>query len=513
VLSPDPPSHDLPTGPPAGSPVARAARELSAASPATTAQGALQPITLALPGPDARAAALLALPAAPGVLAIDDEAGRPFLLLTTADARAAARKRLATDAAPGQADLGAIAARVRCWPVGSLLEGELVLLDLALAEHSALARAMLDRATGWFIHIDPDEPFPRWRRLGTNELALATAEQRASRGTLLGPIRDKHAAARAIEDLNDLFDLCREHSLLVLAPNAQACAYKELGKCPAPCDGSEPLDTYRARLRDAIACWRDPQGWQARTRAEMQRAATALDFERAALLKERLDASAALHRGPLAHAHDDWTHGWLGLARSPLPGCARALRLTATGAHPVTDVPLTLDAPAAWEAIASALRAPSTCLASAASPLHAVAADPAAAWHRLGLIARWLYTPETGRHRPASAPSTDTLGEEEPSGDGDGGAPGKWTFAAIVPAHPAHPAERFTSPAHADTVLAGSASPVTAPGETADHLSVPAQPPHTLSRAWQRAQRVLGATPPPKRQTPPSTHDSRGPSR
>ena len=84
---------------------------------------------------------------------------------------------------------------------------------------------MLGFRPAWFVHVNPQTDFPRY--IKTTSLALST-------GVRFGPIDDKHAAARLIELLEDGFDLCRFYSILVQAPAGLACAYKEMGKCPAP---------------------------------------------------------------------------------------------------------------------------------------------------------------------------------------------------------------------------------------------------------------------------------------
>src|SRR5205807_1860255 len=91
----------------------------------------------------------------------------------------------------------------------------------------------------WFVHVNPDANFPRYTK--TIDLTTKT-------GVLIGPVEDKHAAARLIQLAEDSFDLCRYYNILVESPNARACAYKEMGKCPAPCDGSITMDQYRAMV-------------------------------------------------------------------------------------------------------------------------------------------------------------------------------------------------------------------------------------------------------------------------
>src|SRR5207244_13517095 len=100
-------------------------------------------------------------------------------------------------------------------------------------------RGMVGFRPACFIHVNPETNFPRY----TKTIDLA------KRGELLGPIEDKHAAGTLIELVEDAFDLCRYYNILVQAPHGRACAYKEMGKCPAPCDGSIDMDQYRLMIR------------------------------------------------------------------------------------------------------------------------------------------------------------------------------------------------------------------------------------------------------------------------
>ena len=97
---------------------------------------------------------------------------------------------------------------------------------------------------GWFIHVDPDAQFPRYTK---------TTEPTGRSGQIIGPFVDKHAAARMIELIEDAFDLCRYHHILTQYPNGKACAYKEMGKCPARCDGSISIEQYRRLIDMSVA--------------------------------------------------------------------------------------------------------------------------------------------------------------------------------------------------------------------------------------------------------------------
>jgi excinuclease UvrABC nuclease subunit len=146
--------------------------------------------------------------------------------------------------------------------------------------------------------VERDVVFPRMRR---------TSDLRDAGFDYAGPVRDKHAAERLIETVVDLFDLCRYHSVLVQAPGGKACAYKEMGKCPAPCDGSVPLSWYHGQMAEAFSFIAGPgrMQWKASTEAAMKAASGALNFEQAGRIKQRLsraamiEGEAFMHLGPL----------------------------------------------------------------------------------------------------------------------------------------------------------------------------------------------------------------------
>ncbi len=232
-----------------------------------------------------------------GVVLLEGEGGEPVLLATTADVRGFLLDRLAVAtgsasegeearrARRGRADLREVTARVRVAQAGSRFEAEWRYLGIARASMPREYRALLDRWKAWFIHVDLSERIPQLRKID-----LVRDRDLSDRGTLLGPVRDKDAAGRLLNALTDIFDLCREERLLLQAPNATACPYKEMGRCRAPCDGSESLKSYRARVAEAVrfAAARIEEE-AAAVGGRMRAAAAALDFEEAERLKKRLE--------------------------------------------------------------------------------------------------------------------------------------------------------------------------------------------------------------------------------
>ena len=225
------------------------------------------------------------------VVGLFDGDGRPLLLATTSDLSAFLDKRLG-DGADARRDLRGVCARVAWVRVASALEGELVFMRVARQLAPRQHRAAADRLRAWFVRFDPDEPTPVWRK--TN---LGDVPEGDDAGLYLGPASDKHAAARLGELLDDLFELCRFPRELARLPDGTACAYKEMGRCPGACDGSEPMDAYRARAGDAVAFVRTPTGERtAAWDAEMRAHAEAQRFEAAKRVQGRLERAGEFEK-------------------------------------------------------------------------------------------------------------------------------------------------------------------------------------------------------------------------
>lgn len=177
-------------------------------------------------------------------------------------------------------------------------------LQAARLLHPDTYHELLSFGPTWWITVNPADPFPRLRP--TQSISHANA-------LYAGPIRDRSAAARLIDSLEDLFDLCREYPTLQLAPSGRPCAYKEMGKCPAPCDGSVPMSWYHTQIAAAWDFLTDKAArhrWLRDQETLMREAAGRLEFERAAKIKNRiargqfLDARNAdpyAHLAPLQH--------------------------------------------------------------------------------------------------------------------------------------------------------------------------------------------------------------------
>lgn len=233
---------------------------------------------------------------------------RPLLLATVGDLRAALRRRLSdapTTTADGaeapartkRIDYGRICTRVHYRIVHSPFAANWHYAQAARALFPRTYRELVAFRPTWWIGLERDvvaARFPKLRRTqALDEASLVYA----------GPIRDKSAAGKLIELVEDLFDLCRYHHILVQAPRGKACAYKEMGKCPAPCDGSVPLEWYYAAIKAAFTfiTGESRGAFFAAQQAAMRAAAGKLAFEKAKKIKQRLNRAGEV--GHEAYGH------------------------------------------------------------------------------------------------------------------------------------------------------------------------------------------------------------------
>lgn len=227
------------------------------------------------------AAELTAVPARPAVYLLEDELERPVFLGMTQDLRRVLRVRLAEAVAPTRrADVAAVSRGVRWRETHSAFESRLWYWRLARTVHPHDYRERLDFGPAWFLNVDLDA-----------RVALIDVTERVWRlpGKFAGPFPTRRDAQATLDGLRDLFDLCRHPEEVARAPGGRRCAYFDMGRCDAPCDGAAPLAPYAQRTREA---WRFVTGgcatWLESATSRMRDAAAAQRFEEAAQLKQQI---------------------------------------------------------------------------------------------------------------------------------------------------------------------------------------------------------------------------------
>jgi excinuclease UvrABC nuclease subunit len=296
---------------------------------------------------------LKTVPARWAVYLLVDANDQPVQLLCVKNLRYSLEHRLGPgeDAPSKRVNYREIVRKVHYRRVDSAFEADWLYLEAARAVFPATYHGMLGFRQTWFVHVDPESPFPRF---------VKTNDPAARSGVLIGPVEDKHAAARLIELIEDLFDLCRYYNILTEAPHGRPCAYKEMGKCPSPCDGSISMDQYRRLVEWATQVVVDPAQAVREHSQRMQAAAAELRFESAGKIKAYIDQLSLLGKGSFRHVRRIEDFRYLTLQRGPGEGKARVFLilpgrieeiadLIAEPARPSELLRLALEAAETWQ--------------------------------------------------------------------------------------------------------------------------------------------------------------------
>jgi len=237
-------------------------------------------------GPAAEGGAdLLAVPGRMGIYLLTDADAHPVLLVAAGDMRASLRHRLQeipTDQKHKRIPYRQFCAAVRWRRVDSPLLSDWYYWQCVRPLYPQTYLEQVRWSRPWWLRWDETLPHPI--------LTLTNQPQRT--GLHCGPFVTRAAAQRGLESLQDAFDLCRYDEILRQAPQGKPCAYKEMKKCFAPCDGSQALPEYQNLVRSAATFVADPgtarDQWRQQQHILMTQAAQALNFERAAMIKARL---------------------------------------------------------------------------------------------------------------------------------------------------------------------------------------------------------------------------------
>jgi len=285
----------------------------------------------------------------PGVVVFLTQDDRAVQIGATSSCRRFAATRLGEDddAPPTRAELRGVAARVLIYRAGSAFEADWLTLTLARALDPALHATLAWRLRPPALVLRPDTG--TW---AARELDPAEPIDRAAR--VIAPIRTLEGARQLGEAIDERFELCRYPKEVLRAPRGTPCAYKEMGTCPAPCDGSEPLADYLARFgRAADTLGAGVGAWIASERRAMDDASAAMDFERAQRHKRALDELASLPDDIRAHARGLGGSRFAVVSRAERSGWCRVWTMGGSGLNPV----LTIDARARRPALDAALGA------------------------------------------------------------------------------------------------------------------------------------------------------------
>lgn len=231
-------------------------------------------------------------PGAAGVYRFLDAQGRTLYVGKATDLRTRLRTYFGQDPRRRIADMVRETDQVTWQVTPSLLAAEVSELRAIQDEQPRYNRRSRRRSSPRWVACTR-EPFPR--------LVVTRAPGRAHLGAI-GPLRDTATAQHLREAIEEVFAIRTCTTRLRRAQDHPACVLKDLGRCGAPCDGTEPPERTAAAVTRVLALGADPTPLLHGLEERMLAQAAADRFERARLLRDRLHLLARAWSAQRDHA-------------------------------------------------------------------------------------------------------------------------------------------------------------------------------------------------------------------
>jgi excinuclease ABC subunit C len=163
----------------------------------------------------------------------------------------------------------------------------LLLEDTLIKDHKPPHNIRLkDDKSFLMLRLD-DEPFPRLKFVRAHR---PKAEKKGGRSRLFGPFASASAVRRTLSDLHRVIPL-RDCPDSIFAHRSRPCIKHQIGLCSAPCVGLVSAEEYGDLVdRAARVLAGDTGELEEELEGRMKRAAGKLEFERAAVWRDRLGA-------------------------------------------------------------------------------------------------------------------------------------------------------------------------------------------------------------------------------
>lgn len=266
-------------------------------------------------------AKLRTLPARPGVYLFKDAAGEIIYVGKAISLRSRVRNHFQVDHTTSVKNREMIrrVVDVDTIVVGSEAEALLLEANLIKSHRPRFNIQLRDDKKYPYIKVTLQEPFPR---------VYVTRRLENDGARYFGPYTEVGLMRHALEVVKKLFTVrsCR-YDLPKEAP-ARPCLDYHIGRCLAPCVGLQSLQDYRAMIDEVMDVLSgDATRIRRRVEAEMKQAAEAMDFERAANLRDVLGGLGSLERRQRALDVRGGDTDVIGLARDGDRGCATLLRI------------------------------------------------------------------------------------------------------------------------------------------------------------------------------------------
>lgn len=273
------------------------------------------------PVPDPIAAKLPHLPESPGVYLWKDAEGTVLYVGKAKRLRSRVRQYVGSDHLESVKTraLMRVAADVETIVVPTEAHA-LILENSLIKEHRPRFNiALRDDKSYPYIKVTVHEPFPR---------VIVTRRLEHDGSRYFGPYTDVGAMRRALTVVKRLFTVRSCHYDMPREMPERACLDWHIGRCKAPCIGAQTEGDYRAMI-DEVVLFLDGRATEviARVRQRMHEAAEAMDFERAAELRDSLRHLEKMEEPTVVLEVDGGDRDVVGFARDGDDACVAVLRI------------------------------------------------------------------------------------------------------------------------------------------------------------------------------------------
>lgn len=271
--------------------------------------------------PDPIAAKLPHLPESPGVYLWKDAEGTVLYVGKAKRLRSRVRQYVGSDHLESVKTRALMRAAADVETIVVPTEAHALILENSLIkEHRPRFNiALRDDKSYPYIKVTLHEPFPR---------VILTRRLEPDGSRYFGPYTDVGAMRRALTVVKRLFTVRSCHYDMPRELPERACLDWHIGRCKAPCIGAQTEADYRAMI-DEVVLFLDGRATEvvARVRQRMHEAAEAMDFERAAELRDSLRHLEKMEEPTVVLEVDGGDRDVVGFARDGDDACVAVLRI------------------------------------------------------------------------------------------------------------------------------------------------------------------------------------------
>ncbi len=261
------------------------------------------------------------LPAGAGVYMFRDSRGKVLYVGKAKSLRTRVRSYLSAerDPSPKQRQLARRMASVESYVVESEAEALLLEWNLIREHHPPFNIQLRDDKSYPYIRVTLGEPFPR---------VLVTRRLIRDGSRYFGPYTNVGSMRSALRTIKELYTVRSCHYELPQRLPARPCLDYHIGRCKAPCVGYQTEEEYRGMIEEILDVLGGRTGAvRRRVRDKMKGAAEAMEYERAAELRDVLRGLETIERRQTAVDHRGGEHDVVGLRREGTLACGVILKV------------------------------------------------------------------------------------------------------------------------------------------------------------------------------------------